>query len=407
MNTLMVTPPSSAAKRHAKWWWAGLLLCGVVAGGVVWHGQRPLSQPARYSTAKVEVGNLVQAVTASGQLNPVIKVLVGSQISGTIQKLFVDFNSLVTNSQVIAQLDPATYLAAVHQNEGELKNARAALELAQLNAARAQTLYSNAVIPGVDYDTATIALHQAEATIEIKQGALEKSQVDLARCTIYSPVDGMVIARNVDVGQTVAASLQAPTLFEIANSLQQMQIDAFVSEADIGAVEVGQEVVFTVDAFPNRNFRGKVAQVRNAATVVQNVVTYDTVIEVNNQDLKLRPGMTANVSIIVAQRPKALKIPNAAFRYRPPDAPELSTTAPPGTKTIFVLSGPELSTGSKRPLAMPVKPGITDGIATEILEGIKEGDEVIISAAASASAVDMSRVNNPIAGTPPRPPGPK
>ncbi|MCX6910714.1 MAG: efflux RND transporter periplasmic adaptor subunit [Verrucomicrobia bacterium] len=395
-------------KQQRAWWAVWLILLVGVAGGTAWYWQRPQNHKPQYRTARVVSGDLVQQVTASGQLNPVIKVLVGSQISGTIQKLFVDYNSIVTNNQVIAQLDAATYLAAVHQNEGELHNATAALELAQLNAKRAKELFAKAIMSEQEYNSNTIALHQAEANVEIKQSALEKSKVDLARCTIYSPVDGIVIARNVDVGQTVAASLSAPTLFEIANNLAQMQIDAYVSEADIGSVEVGQQVNFTVDAFPNRTFQGKVAQVRNAATTVQNVVTYDTVIEVNNRDLKLRPGMTANVAIIAAQRQNVLKIPNAAFRYRPPDAggaaqaPVAVTTA----KTVFILPPAGNGETPRRPVAVDIKAGISDGAVTEILEGLKEGDEVVIgmAQAASSATVDMTRANNPIAGTPSRPP---
>src|SRR5439155_17299392 len=238
--------------------------------------------------------------TATGQLNPVTNVQVGCQISGTIQKLFVDFNSPVTQGQVVAQIDAATYQANLLQAEGDLANAKAALELAQINAGRSKDLFTNKLIPQSDYDQTIANLHQAEATVKIKEAAVQKAKVDLERCTIYSPVDGIVISRSVDVGQTVAASLSAPTLFVIANDLTKMQIDANVAEADIGGVEEGQDVDFTVDAFPNRTFHGKVTQVRNAPITVQNVVTYDTVIGVSNADLKLRPGMTANVSIIVA-----------------------------------------------------------------------------------------------------------
>lgn len=395
----------SVKKRRSGSWTLGLILLAVSAAATSWYLQRPQNHKPQYRTVRVVNGDLTQLVTASGQLNPVIKVLVGSQISGTIQKLFVDYNSIVTNNQVIAQLDAATYLAAVHQNEGELHNASAALELAQLNAKRARELFAKAIMPESEYSSNIIALHQAEANVEIKQSALEKSKVDLTRCTISSPVDGIVIARNVDVGQTVAASLSAPTLFEIANNLAQMQIDAYVSEADIGSVEVGQQVNFTVDAFPNRTFQGKVAQVRNAATTVQNVVTYDTVIEVDNHDLKLRPGMTANVAIIAAQRQNVLKISNAAFRYRPPDAGS-ATQTPTTAKTVFVLPPTGDGNGPRRLAEVNVKAGISDGAVTEVIEGLKEGDEVVIGMVQSTSSatVDMTRANNPIAGTPSRPP---
>ena len=212
----------------------------------------PLRQMARPNIRPPPItrGELTQAVTATGTLNPVVNVQVGSQISGNIQKLIVDFNSPVKAGQVVAQIDPAIYQAIVPQAEGELANAEAALELAQINAQRTEELVAKQNPPQSDLDQAMAALHQAEANVKIKEGALEKAQVDLNHCTITSPIDGVVISRDVDVGQTVAASLSAPVIFTIANDLAKMQIDANVAEADIGTVEVGQDVDFTVDAFP-------------------------------------------------------------------------------------------------------------------------------------------------------------
>ena len=272
-----------------------------------------------YQTSSVTRGAITQAVTATGTLNPVVNVQVGSQISGNIQKLFVDFNSPVKSGQVVAQIDPAVFQASVAQAEGDLANAQAALELARITAKRTEELVAKQNSAQADLDQAIAALHQAEAMVTIKEGALQKARVDLDHCTITSPIDGIVISRSVDVGQTVAASLSAPVIFTIANDLAKMQIDANVAEADIGTVEAGQKVDFTVDAFPKLTFHGEVVQVRNAPITVQNVVTYDTVIGVNNADLKLKPGMTANVSIVGAQRDNALKISNAALRFRPPD----------------------------------------------------------------------------------------
>src|SRR3954464_1370383 len=275
---------------------------------------------ATYQTAPVVRGPITQAVTATGTLNPVQNVQVGSQVSGNIQKLFADFNSVVKAGQVIAQIDPIVFQASVNQAEGDVANARAALELARLNEGRTRALVAKQNSAQSDLDQATAALHQAEANVKIKEGALEKVKADLDHCTITSPIDGIVISRNVDVGQTVAASLQAPVIFTIANDLSKMQIDANVAEADVGAVAVDQDVEFTVDAFPTRTFHGKVVQVRNAPITVQNVVTYDTVISVSNPDLKLKPGMTANVSVMIAHRDDVLQINNAALRYRPADA---------------------------------------------------------------------------------------
>src|SRR5213592_2154569 len=274
-----------------------------------------------YQTTTVTRGPITQAVTATGTLNPVVNVQVGSQVSGNIAKLFADFNSQVKAGQVVAQIDPALFQATVTQAEGDLASAQAALELAKVNAVRTQELCARKTSSQADLDQAMATLHQAEANVKIKQGALDKAKADLEHCTITSPIDGVVISRSVDVGQTVAASLQAPVIFQIANDITKMQIDSNVAEADVGVVEVGQDVDFTVDAFPTQTFHGKVVQVRNAPITVQNVVTYDTVIGVNNPDLKLKPGMTANVSIVVAHKDNVLQIKNAALRYRPSEAP--------------------------------------------------------------------------------------
>src|SRR5215467_280098 len=306
------------------------------------------SGAATYQTATVTRGPITQAVTATGTLNPVVNVQVGSQVSGNISKLFVDFNSQVKAGQVVAQIDPALFQATVTQAEGDLASAQAALELAKINAKRTQDLFTRKTSSQADLDQAIATLHQAEANAKIKQGALDKAKADLDHCTITSPVDGVVISRSVDVGQTVAASLQAPVIFQIANDLTKMQIDSNVAEADVGAVEVGQDVDFTVDAFPTRTFRGKVVQVRNAPITVQNVVTYDTVIGVDNKDLKLKPGMTANVSIIIAHKDNVLQIKNAALRYRPAGAAaEPRPAASPGGSQASGAMQPSRAAGAR------------------------------------------------------------
>src|SRR6202140_1307189 len=355
---------------------------------------------ATFQTVAVTRGPITQAVTATGTLNPVQNVEVGSQGSGNIQKLFVDFNSSVKAGQVIAQIDPVVFQANVNQAEGDLANAQAALELARLNEARTQALVAKQNSAQSDLDQATANLHQAEANVKIKEGALEKAKADLDHCTITSPIDGVVISGNVDVGQTVAASLQAPIIFTIANDLAKMQIDANVAEADVGGVAIDQDVDFRVDAFPSRTFHGQVVQVRNAPITVQNVVTYDTVIGVSNPDLKLKPGMTANVSILIAHRDNVLQIKNAALRYRPADATptearSTSASSPSGARpsggrerrsgerTVYVLSG-------GRPKPTQIRTGISDGISTEVLEGLKEGDRVITAELTSASSSSSS-----------------
>ncbi len=363
-----------------------LLVIGVACGGWYYWQNYSVDAP-EYRTVTVSRGDLVQAVTASGQLDPVVKVEVGSQISGNIKKLSVDFNSTVKEGQIIAH------------------SAKAGLELARVSAVRATSMRASKLSPEADYDKAMADLHQAEAAVTINEGALKKAQVDLARCTIYAPIDGMVVSRNINVGQTVAASLSAPVLFVIANDLSKMQIEAKVAEADVGQVEVGQDADFNVDAFPSQVFHGKVAQVRNAPNMDQNVVTYDTIIEVNNPGLKLKPGMTANVSIIIAHRDNALKVPNAALRFRPPEvsgARKAGSTSNSGRAAIMA----EKSTSSDRkkdkrkagrtiyvrglvggstnfhysllPQPVQIKTGISDGSQTEVVQGLNEGDEVII-----------------------------
>src|SRR5213594_3599031 len=303
--------------------WVVLIVALLIVASVVRQCRNAVAE--NYQISIVTRGPITQAVTATGTLNPVVNVQVGSQVSGNIAKLFADFNSQVKAGQVVAQIDPALFQATVTQAEGDLANAQAALELAKVNAKRTQDLFARKTSSQADLDQAMANLHQGEANVKIKQGALDKAKADLDHCTITSPIGGVVISRNVDVGQTVAASLQAPVIFQIANDLTKMQIDANVAEADVGVLEVGQDVDFTVDAFPMRTFHGKVVQVRNAPITVQNVVTYDTVIGVSNPDLKLKPGMTANVSIIVAHKDNVLQIKNAALRYRPAEATPVET----------------------------------------------------------------------------------
>ncbi len=359
-----------------------------------------------YQTATVTRGPITQAVTATGTLNPVVNVQVGSQVSGNIAKLFADFNSQVKAGQVVAQIDPAIFQATVTQTEGDLASAKAALELAKVTATRTQELFARKTSSQADVDQAMATLHQAEANVKIKQGALDKAKADLDHCTITSPIDGVVISRSVDVGQTVAASLQAPVIFAIANDLTKMQIDSNVAEADVGVVKIDQNVDFTVDAFPMQTFHGKVVQVRNAPITVQNVVTYDTVIGVSNPELKLKPGMTANVSIVVAHRDDVLQIKNAALRYRPPDATPIETRRTSATRggrpgggrssaqegradrTVYVLPG-----GTSRPQPAQIKTGISDGIMTEVLDGLKEGDRVVTAELTSTAAAPSPPAN--------------
>src|SRR6266853_331501 len=318
-----------ASGRRSRWVKRSIILIvlGGLVGGGAWYFARGRNSAPQYQTVPVARGDLTQVVTATGQIGPVVNVQVGSQISGIIKKLFVDYNSVVKSNQVIAEIDPSTYKVNVLKAEAELSNARANLALAQVQAQRADALYTNNLIAAADHDTATAQLEQAAAQVQSAEAALENAKVDLSRCTISAPVDGVVISRNVDVGQTVAASFNTPTLFVIANDLTKMQIDALVSEADIGGVAMEQNVNFTVDAFPYRTFHGKVSQIRYGALTNQNVVNYDCVVAVDNSDGKLLPGMTASISVVIAEKDNAIKIPNAAMRFRPPEAIAAETNA--------------------------------------------------------------------------------
>jgi HlyD family secretion protein len=397
----------------------------VVAIGGIWFFHRGGDAAPQYQTEAVGRGDLTQAVTATGTLNPVVNVTVGSQVSGRISKLYVDYNSSVHSNQVIAEIDPSTYQAAVEQATADLANAKANLELQQVEAERAAQLFTNRLISGSDYDTAMATLHEAEAMVKIKQASLNNSLVNLGYCKILSPVDGVVISRAVDLGQTVASSFNTPTLFQIANDLTKMQIDTSVAEADVGGIIEGQAVDFTVDAYPYRNFHGVVSQVRNAPTTVNNVVTYDCVISVTNEDYKLKPGMTANVSIIIAQRNDVLTIPNSALRFRMPDATadaantnstqvaQTTNTSRSGSgwqghrggqrnraerqtiHTVYVL--PANAAKSAKPQPVQIKTGITDGISTEVAEGLNEGDQIVTGSNAAQTGSQPS-ASNPFGG---------
>jgi HlyD family secretion protein len=425
-----------ANNGKTRWvkWLLILIIVGGVIGAVVWHFVGKGDSGPQYQTAEVTRGDIIQAVTATGTLNPVTNVTVGSQISGNIQKLYADWNSKVKANQIVAQLDPSTYKAQVAQAEGDLASATATMELNQIEAKRADELFKNKLISDSDHDTAIANLHQAQATVKIKQAALDTAKVNLERCTIYSPVDGIVISRNVDVGQTVAASLSAPTLFVIANDLTKMVIDANIAEADVGGVEDNQDVTFTVDAFPTRTFTGKVVQVRNAPTNYQNVVTYDAVISVENPDMKLKPGMTANVSVVVAERKDTLRVSNAALRFHPPEVMSKDVKTNGATKmegptngaggqggnrgeghghdhgggpgghahaehqpvrTVYVQTDPADPT---KLTPVQVKVGISDGVYTEVIEGLKEGDQVVTGLSYPSDQSAGGRPNNPFGG---------
>lgn len=330
-----------------------------------------------YGTVPISRGSIEQHVTASGTLSAVVSVDVGSQVSGLISELKVDFNSTVKKGQLIAQIDPSAYIATLAQAEGDLANAKATVVLKKQNLERTKILAPQRAASQLDLDQANADLAQAEASVLVKQAVVESARTNLGYCKITSPSDGIVISRKVTVGQTLAATMTTPVLFTIAQDITKMNISASVSEADIGQVKDGQPVEFTVDAFPEETFNGTVTQVRQSPTTTQNVVTYETIITLDNPERKLFPGMTANVSILVAGRKNILKIPNAALRYTPPEN-AVFEHAPPaklerGQRLVYALG-----TGGKlNPIV--IKVGITDGIDTEVISGLADAISVISS----------------------------
>ncbi len=305
-----------------------IVLAAAAGGWYYWHdhGQKR----AEYYTTKVTRGEIVQSVTANGTLKPLLDVIVSSQISGYITAWYTDFNAKVKKGDLLATLLPNNYMAAQKSAQGDLANAKANYDLQKVNLDRDKELLAKSLIAQSDYDLQAAQLEEAAAQVQIKQATLDTATNNLSYCRITSPIDGMVISRNVDVGNSVAATLSSPTLFEIANDLTKMQIDAAVAEADVGNVENGQTVSFTVDAYPNRQFSGEVYQVRNAPVTQQNVVIYDVMIRVDNADLKLKPGMTANASIVITRRPNVLRLANSGLRFRKPDGMDVVQVADEG-----------------------------------------------------------------------------
>ena len=383
-----------------------LLAVCTLLGGWRWYAKRRSTTPINYKTAAIERGDIIQTVTANGSLSAVKTVTVGSQVSGIITDIKVDYNAHVTNGQIIAQIDPSTLQQQLNQVEAELANARAAHQLAQLKFRRAQELRASQLVSQADYDEADVSLQQAKAATQTKEAAVNKSQVDIEHAVIYSPIDGIVISRAVDVGQTVAASLNAPTLFTIAQDLRKMRIEAAVSEADVGNVEEGQPVRFAVDAFPNRQFTGRVTQVRYEASVSQNVVHYTTIVEVDNDDLKLRPGMTANTLIITAERRNVLRVPNAALRFRPSAGMRVFEPADDPIDSLHrvyrVRTDPA---GSIALQPTSVRVGIGDGAWVEVIEGLKDGDTVATGTALTQAKTTITATGtSPFGGGMPPPP---
>jgi len=338
--------------------WAALLLLVLVVGVGWWWSTRESANAPTYRFGKVERGPITATIASTGTLNPVTSVQVGTQVSGQIKELFVDFNSPVKQGQLIARIDPETFQYRVRQAEADLDAARSAVGRAQVSRIiaerdlkRTKELVARNFVSSAEldraqstYDLAAAEVQTAQAVVQQRNAQLSTSRVDLSRTEIRAPVDGVVIKRSVDVGQTVAASLQAPELFVIAKDLRDMQVDTSIDEADVGRVQIGQRASFTVDAFPGRQFNGQVKSVRKAAQNVQNVVTYIAIVSASNERGELLPGMTANVRITTDTRESVLKVPNAALRFRPPG--ESATTDKAGAKAEAAPDGPATKGGA-------------------------------------------------------------
>lgn len=415
-----------------------VLLVAVIAGGVfAWfrYGRDRSAEQPKYKTVKVERGKVSSKVTATGTLSARVTVLVGSQVSGRIAELFVDYNSKVKKGDLLAKIDERLLQAAVAKARAQVAQAAAAVTKAKANNdqakkafERAKNLRDQGLMGQADYDLAETAVSATKADIAVAEAQLSsaaasanEAEVNLGLTKIYSPIDGIVLSKSIDVGQTVAASLQSPTLFTIAQDLRAIQVDTFVAEADVGKLTAGMEANFGVDAYPGTRFKGKIREVRNAAQTVQNVVTYDAVLDVVNEELKLKPGMTANVTFVWAEKENVLKVPNAALRFRPPAeviaAMGSGSGAPSGSgsarrrwkegggapsawggggggdldarKTLWVLR-------DNKPAPLRVEVGITDGTYTEVVTAnLNDNDEVITEYVAPEGAASTAKPSTP------------
>ena len=399
--------PARRVGRARRRLGGGIVLVALLAALGTWWWTASRPRAPHYLTGEVTRGDVTRAVTATGTVNPVLTIIVGTYVSGVIQQISCDYNTEVKQGQVCAKIDPRPYQAIVDQDKANLGVARAqlgkdqaALAYAEANYRRNQQLAIHNYASQDVADNARSVYEQAQAqialdlaTIELRQAELTAAEVNLGYTDIVSPVNGTVVSRNVTIGQTVAATFQTPTLFLIATDLTQMQVDTNLSESDIGAIRVDQPATFAVDAFPRRMFDGKVVQVRQSPQTVQNVVTYDVVVGVGNADLALKPGMTAAVEIITARRKGVVRVPDQALRYAPPEAsvPPAGTspagasrggasrggaspggTSPGGTSRVWLLR-------DGKPVAVPLAPGLDDDTNTEVLSGeLRPGDRVIM-----------------------------
>lgn len=384
--------------------WMLIVACVVVLAAIIYAltGGKKEAPVMDYETARVEKATIGNSVTATGTIEPVTKVEVGTQVSGIIDKIYVDYNSVVHKGQIIAELDKTNLMSELNSAKSNLAGAKSDLDYQRANYKRIKALYDKELVSGNEYDTALLSLRQAESTYAQRKEAVSKAQTNLGYAIITSPIDGIIISKAVEEGQTVAASYSTPTLFTIAQDLTDMRVIADVDEADIGEVEVGQRVSFTVDAYPGETFEGKVTQVRLEATTESNVVTYEVVISASNKDLKLKPGLTANVTIFTLERNNIVSVPTKALRFTPTKEmlnPGEKIEDCQGAHKVWAREGKTLK-------AYAVKTGITNGTRTQIVSGIKEGAEVIVEMKATSADAEQANAGDN-AESSPFTPGPR
>ena len=381
----------------------GIVLAVVAVAGVaayfMLHGGKSQVQ-VNFETAKVEKANIGSSITATGTIEAVTTVEVGTQVSGIIDKIYVDYNSPVKRGQVIAELDKTNLVSELNSANSNLQGARSDLNYQQANYNRQRTLFEKGLISANDFESARLALEQAQSVLSQRQEAVNKARTNLGYATITSPIDGVVLSKAVEEGQTVASSFNTPTLFTIVKDMTDMRVIADVDEADIGEVREGQRVTYTVDAYPSEVFQGTVTQVRNEATTTNNVVTYEVVISAPNPDLKLKPGLTANVTVYTLEQPNVVSVPSKALRFTP-----TKEMLQPGQKIVDCNAKKKLWVREGNTFkAYGVSVGISNGTRTQIVSGIKEGTEVIVDIAeatdqegADPSAAAASQEKSPFA----------
>jgi len=366
-----VSRATPAPRRRRRLLLAAIASAGLLLGAAVLGWRLFESAPVRYVTADVTRGSVVQMATATGTVNPILTIIVGSYVSGVIQSLSCDYNTEVKAGQVCAKIDPRPFQATLDQYAAQLRRDQAMLDAARMDLARYQGLALQSAIARQQAEDQAYTVQQDAATVKLDEALVEGAKLNLQYTDIISPVDGTVISRNVTQGQTVASTLQTPTLFLIGTNLKTMEVDANISESDVGGMNEGNPATFTVDAYPNRVFRGTVAQIRQSPQTVQNVVTYDAVVNVDNGDLALKPGMTASTQIVLAQRDDVLRVPDQALRFAPGGLASVRRAAGAAAQ-VWILR-------DDKPVAVSVTPGLDDGTYTEISKGdLQVGDKVVI-----------------------------